>query len=136
MSIRSRVHEHSGLMARLRRYPRQGWVAGVCAGLAEYFDWNAKLLRVLFALAFIFGGFFPAGLIYCVLWYLMDAGDRRPRVEAAADDDTDRRYGSAPAGPSDPRERFARLEARLRSMEEVVTSNDFELRREFRKLQG
>lgn len=41
----------------LRRLPKQGQIAGVCAGLAEYFDIDVTLMRVIFViLAFASGG--------------------------------------------------------------------------------
>lgn len=116
---------------RLRRDTRQGWIAGVCAGLANHFDWNVKLVRVLFVLGLLFSGFFPVGLIYAVLWYLMDENDGR-------DIPSSRDAPLAPDAPAagDPRARFERLEQRLRKMEECVASRDFELRRELRKLES
>lgn len=145
MSIRERVRSE-GVFNRLHRYPSRGWIAGVCAGLAEYFDWNAKLLRVLFVLAFVFGGFFPAGLVYCVLWYLMEDGSKLGAGGGSAGSGTAYRDAareetwrgaSASRGSSmgDVRSRFDRMEARLRSMEECVSSQEFELRRELRKLE-
>lgn len=115
---------------RLRRDTRQGWIAGVCAGLANYFDWNVKLVRVLFALGLLFSGFFPVGVIYCVLWYLMDEDDGEP-VRVRPDTPA-----SQPPAAGDPRSRFERLELRLRKIEECVATRDFELRRELRKLES
>lgn len=125
------------------RYPADGWIAGVCAGLGAYFGWNVKLLRVLFVIGLLFSGFFPVGLAYCVLWYLMD---ERPGSAAAASDDTPSyaRGSSAGAAPayasgasmSDVKARFSRMEERLRSMEECVSSRDFELRQELKKLES
>lgn len=120
-----------------RRYPAQGWVAGVCVGLADYFGWNVKLVRVLFVLGLLFSGFFPVGLAYCVLWYLMDEGEQHPQDHAAGSDFT--AYATptgTTASPADIKARFARLEERLGSMEESVTSREFELRRELKKLEG
>mgnify|MGYP006140061917 FL=1 len=37
---------------------------------------------------------------------------------------------------ADLKARFSRLDQRLSSMEDCVTSNDYELRRELRKLEG
>ncbi|MDP8977122.1 MAG: PspC domain-containing protein [Actinomycetota bacterium] len=53
---------------RLTR-PRHGkMLAGVCAGVARYLDWDVTLVRV----AFILFGLFGAGeLAYLVLWILM-----------------------------------------------------------------
>lgn len=132
MSIKS-----SSSFARMRRYPDRGWIAGVCAGLADYLDWNLKLVRVIFIVAFIFSGFFPVGLIYCVLWYLLDSEDSGTHANSSGYSPPPR-YDSPPrsGAAGDVRARFVRLEDRLRGLEECVTSKDFELRREFRKLEG
>lgn len=137
MSIRDRVHAEASFLARLRRYPRQGWVGGVCAGLADYFDWKVKLIRVLMVLAFMFSGFFPVGVVYLVLWYLMDEVEGAPPHRAYAEPAD--QWPPAPHRPAtmgNLQARFSRLEARLASMEECVSSRDFELRRELRKLES
>jgi phage shock protein C len=44
-------------------------IAGVCGGLAEYFNIDATLVRVLFLLLAVFGG---TGLvIYLVMWIIV-----------------------------------------------------------------
>ncbi|MBX4187126.1 MAG: DUF2807 domain-containing protein [Candidatus Doudnabacteria bacterium] len=44
-------------------------IAGVASGIAAYFGWDSTLVRVLFALAVIFGGW---GIpLYIVLWIIM-----------------------------------------------------------------
>lgn len=144
MSIRNRIREGS-TFGHLHRYPRRGWLSGVCVGLAEFFDWNVKLVRVVFVAAFIISGFFPVGLIYLALWYLMDDADAAPaprserpryRDASAASFSSSRSYGTPPRSSEDVKARFTRLEERLRNMEACVTSEDFELRRELRKLEG
>jgi phage shock protein C len=52
-------------------------VAGVCAGIAEYFGWEVTLFRVVFVLASILSVAFPGILVYIVLWVVM------PRPEHA-----------------------------------------------------
>ena len=50
--------------------PRQGRViAGVCAGLAQRFGWNANVVRLLFLLSCLLPG--PQFVIYLVLWALI-----------------------------------------------------------------
>lgn len=50
--------------------PKEGRViAGVCAGLARRFEWDATVVRVLFVLSLMLPG--PQVLIYLVLWVLM-----------------------------------------------------------------
>lgn len=46
-------------------------VSGVCAGLAEYFDADPTLFRVLFVLLIIFTGIFPGLIAYIVLAIVM-----------------------------------------------------------------
>ena len=44
-------------------------IAGVCGGLADYFNIDATLVRVLFLLLAVFGG---TGLvIYLVMWIIV-----------------------------------------------------------------
>ena len=43
-------------------------IAGVCGGLAEYFDVDPLLVRVLFLAAFF--GFGSGLMIYLILWIL------------------------------------------------------------------
>jgi phage shock protein C len=100
-----------------------------------HFGWNARLLRVLFVIGLLFSGFFPVGLIYCLLWYLMEEAPGRPGERS---DTVSARTGmaSTSATAGDVKMRFARLEERLRNIEESVTSHDYDLRRELRKLEN
>ncbi|MCU0369687.1 MAG: PspC domain-containing protein [Cyclobacteriaceae bacterium] len=44
-------------------------IFGVCSGLANYFDMDPTVMRILFVIAFIF---FGAGfLLYLILFFLM-----------------------------------------------------------------
>lgn len=54
---------------RLTR-PRSGtMIGGVCAGLADYFGWNASLVRVLFVVSCLLPG--PQFLLYIALWLII-----------------------------------------------------------------
>jgi phage shock protein C len=63
-------------MSRLVRPRDNRWIAGVCAGLARRFGWNANLVRLLFVISCVLPG--PQFLIYLVLWILMPNEDRYP----------------------------------------------------------
>ena len=54
---------------RLMRSCRDKRIAGVCAGLAEYFDLDATLVRVLWLLAIFFAG--TGFLVYIILWIVL-----------------------------------------------------------------
>jgi len=46
-------------------------VAGVCAGIAEYFDLDITLVRVIYAILSVFTVGFPGLLLYIILWIVM-----------------------------------------------------------------
>ena len=50
---------------------RNKMIAGVCAGIAEYFGWEVTLFRVVFVLVSILSVAFPGILVYLVLWLVM-----------------------------------------------------------------
>jgi phage shock protein C len=64
----------AGVIARQRLVrPRQSRkIAGVCAGLAEYYDLDATLIRIVWAVCVVCGG---VGLLaYIAAWYARSSG--------------------------------------------------------------
>ena len=60
-----------GVIARKRLVrPRTGrQVAGVCLGFAEYFDLDVTIVRIVWAISAVLGGF--GGVAYVVGWIIM-----------------------------------------------------------------
>jgi phage shock protein C len=54
---------------KLTRSTTDRMIAGVCGGLAEYFDLDPAIVRLVFLLFTLAGGAGP--LIYLVLWIIM-----------------------------------------------------------------
>jgi len=54
---------------RLMRSSRDKKIAGVCAGLAEYFDLDPTIVRVIWFLAVFFAG--TGFLVYIILWIVL-----------------------------------------------------------------
>jgi phage shock protein C len=54
---------------RLMRSSRDKKLGGVCAGVADYFDLDPTIIRVVWLLAVLFGG--TGLLIYIVLWIVL-----------------------------------------------------------------
>jgi phage shock protein PspC (stress-responsive transcriptional regulator) len=54
---------------RLERKLEGRWIAGVCAGLADYLGIDANLIRVALAVLVLFGGF--GALAYVLAWALV-----------------------------------------------------------------
>ena len=107
-------------------------LGGVCAGVADYFGWNIKTVRILWVIATLL---WPPILItaYVVMAWLLDA---KPRIDYGLRSPSET---SMPGDPMSPRNKFAqvksrfdRLESRLRAMEGVVTSRSFQMDRELR----
>ncbi|MBI9052264.1 MAG: PspC domain-containing protein [Bacteroidales bacterium] len=46
-------------------------IAGVCAGIAEYFGWDIALVRILYLALSIFSMGFPGTIVYIILWIVM-----------------------------------------------------------------
>ncbi len=63
---------------RLTRSNCNKMIAGVCGGLAEYFQLDPTLVRVLYVIVSILSVAFPGIIVYIVLMFVM------PPPEAAA----------------------------------------------------
>lgn len=61
---------------KLTKKPDEAMIAGVCAGLADYYDTDPTLVRAIFIAASVVGGFGPA--LYVVLWILLDDAEPEP----------------------------------------------------------
>jgi phage shock protein C len=118
---------------RLYRDLSRRWVAGVCAGIADYFGVNLGLVRFLTMVAFVFF-FVPTAATYLALALLL-----KPKPGGLFADRREEEFWRGVA--TDPpqtlqslRRKFRDLEQRLGRMEALVTSDEFELRRGFRDL--
>jgi len=112
---------------RLYRDKENSRIAGVCAGIADYFGFNVTAIRLLTALSMLF--FWPI-LIYILLAFLIPVkpAELYENVEQA---DFWREVSNAPSDIfGELRHQFRGLELRLRSMEAFVTSKEFEIDQE------
>ena len=50
-------------------------IAGVCAGIAEYFDVDPTMIRICYAALTIFSAGFPGVLLYIIMLILMPPSD-------------------------------------------------------------
>jgi phage shock protein PspC (stress-responsive transcriptional regulator) len=70
-------------MKRLTRSPTNGKIAGVCAGLAEYFDVDVTFVRAVWVALSIVPGAIIGGIVaYLLVWMVMPEGSGSP-AEAA-----------------------------------------------------
>lgn len=61
-------------MRRLTRPRSNRMLAGVCAGLANYFNIDPTIVRIIFVLLALPGGV-PGTLAYLLLWVLIPEGE-------------------------------------------------------------
>lgn len=54
---------------KLTRSEQDRMIAGVCAGLAHYFDVDPTLVRIIFVILALLG--FGGVILYIILWILM-----------------------------------------------------------------
>jgi phage shock protein C len=65
----SRERRRHAQTRRLYRSRTNRKLAGVCGGLAQYFNTDATLIRVLFVVLALLGG--PGLVIYLLMWILV-----------------------------------------------------------------
>lgn len=118
---------------RLYRDPSRRWVAGVCAGIADYFGTSLGLVRfatfVSFALFFV-----PTAAAYIALAVLLKSKPGGLFHDAREEEFWRGVATDPPQTLQGLRRKFRDLEERLGRMEALVTSDEFELRRGFRDL--
>jgi phage shock protein C len=141
----------------LYRLPRQGKVAGVCAGLAEYFGFEVWLVRIVFI-----SGLLLSGSLFLVLyvagWFILDV---KPGNEKLSKNKWEKKFTEGAAskirshlesGPIEVKEKvwqagelprqavhdilgkYKGLEKRLQNLETYVTSPEYTVAREINKL--
>ena len=58
---------------RLFRNTSNKMIGGVASGLADYFQTDVTIVRILLVIAFFIPGSFPIVLIYIIMWIVMPA---------------------------------------------------------------
>ena len=119
---------------RLYRDTRRAWLAGVCAGIADYFGLGVGLVRFLM---FVSGIFFTMPTLFGYLVAALVLQRKPDHLYASGDEEAF--WRSVRLEPSrtarDLVRKFEELERRLRAAEARVTSSEFKLRRQFRDLE-
>jgi phage shock protein C len=147
----------------LYRNPSRGKIAGVCAGIADYFGWETWLVRILVVSGVLFGMPFLI-LGYIAGWFILDKNPKFPskrtnakyhRTEQASCSNHYHKDHSSQKETSehikvkarvwqsgeppkqafhDIRRKFGSLEKQVQRIEQYVTSSEFTVAREINKL--
>ena len=108
---------------------RHGAFLGVCRGLADYFDLNVTWIRILAVLVLLVTGIWPLLGIYLVAALVMKPEPLRPLQDADAREFYNSYASSREGATQRIRRRYEDLDRRLRRIEDVVTSRDFDWER-------
>lgn len=70
-------------MAEMKKLTRSAdkKLAGVCGGIAEYFEIDPTVIRIIYAALTIFSAGFPGLLLYLILMLLMPDAPKADNVE-------------------------------------------------------
>ncbi|MGJ8691322.1 MAG: envelope stress response membrane protein PspC [Thalassotalea sp.] len=143
----------------LFRDTKNGKIAGVCAGISDFFGWEAWLVRIFFVSALLLGSGFVF-VIYIAAWFILDKKqdhvadantqipvkgqrfDSHYQEQKTADEDESIKVkariwqnGEPPKQAfHDIHRKFKRLEGKLIAMERYVTSSEFIVSREINNL--
>jgi phage shock protein C len=111
---------------------RSGAIFGVCRGLAEHFDFSVFWVRVMAVALLIFSGLWPAMILYILAALIMKPEPALPITSA----DEHQFYGVYASSRHEAaqrlRHRYNGLEKRIRRMEDVVTSREYDWERRLR----
>ncbi len=149
-----------GRRGELYRNASDGKIAGVCAGIADYFGWETWLVRILIVSGVLFGmPFLVFG--YIAAWFILDKNPKVPakqskyqksstsnngqNVNTSYEDEqvnesikVKSRVWQSGEPPKqafhDIRRKFSSLEKQLQAIEHYVTSSEFTVAREINKL--
>ena len=133
------------------RDPVRGKVAGICAGIANYFGWEVWIVRIVAVTALIFMSKLTF-VAYVIAWIVVDKAPKESAPQKRVLKETTT-YENTPDGRSieiktrvweagevpkdalkDIAGRFQKMEHSLRDMERYVTSSEYQVRQEINKL--
>ena len=112
---------------------RNGVILGVCRGIAEYFDFSVFWARAIALILLFVTGLWPLVGLYILAALLMKPEPVIP-IETEAEKEfydsyTHSRHGAAQR----IKRRYENLERRIRRMEHIVTTSEFNWEKRFNK---
>jgi phage shock protein C len=130
------------ILSGLRRDPVRGRVSGVCAGIAGYYGINLKLIRIAMIVALFINPLLTIGGYVLATWLIqplpeahpdggnseVNSGSSAQQAKAAEEDLPPELHFAA------LKDKFRELEERTGAAETLVTSSEFRLRRDFKKM--
>jgi phage shock protein C len=111
---------------------RHGAIFGVCRGVAEHFDFSVFWVRFIAVLMLLVSGLWPAIILYLLAALVMKPQPVMPISSADEQQFYDHYTSSRHEAAQQLRRRYDGLEKRIRRMEDVVTSHEYDWDRRLR----
>ena len=111
---------------------RQGAIFGVCRGLSEHFDFSVFWVRLIALVMLIVSGLWPAMILYILAALVMKPQPVMPISSPDEQQFYDRYTVSRHDAAQRLKRRYEGLEDRIRRMEDVVTSREYDWERRLR----
>ena len=105
---------------------RHGAIFGVCRGIAEHFDFSVFWVRAIAVTLSIFSYFGPAIVVYLLAALIMKPEPAIPIASADEKEFYDRYTSSRRDAAQRLKRRYETLEQRIRRMEDVVTTREYD----------
>jgi phage shock protein C len=121
-----------GYMRRGVYRSRQGAIFGVCRGLAEHFDFSVFWVRFIAVVMLVLSGLWPAMILYILAALVMKPQPVMPISSPDEQQFYDRYTTSRHDAAQRLKRRYESLEKRIRRMEDVVTSREYDWERRLR----
>jgi len=105
---------------------RNGVIFGVCRGLAEHFDFSVFWVRAIAVIFLLVTGFWPAIGLYLIATLMMKPAPVIPIKTDAEQEFYDSYANSRHLAANRIKRRYENLERRIRRMEHIVTTREFD----------
>lgn len=115
------------------RDPQNGFIRGVCAGIADYFGISVLPVRIATVIGLFFFSF-PLIIAYFVLGFVMPVKPANLYRNRDEEQFWQRTRVDPKRTVSEIQQKFREIERRIRDAEAHVTSSEFKLNREFKEL--
>jgi phage shock protein C len=71
LGMNNSFEEKTKMAKKLYRSSKQRMIAGVCGGLAEYFDMDVNIMRLLFVAISLLSVLVPMVIFYIIAWIII-----------------------------------------------------------------
>lgn len=105
---------------------RDGIILGVFRGLADYFDLNVRILRILAVIVFFMSGIWPIVILYFLAAFLMKPEPVIPLESYDEAEFYDSYINSRKGAVHRLKKHFENLDRRIQRMEHIVTDQEFD----------